>query len=104
MGLNGPREHLTCFVGRQHAAQHVPAILSQDTTIVELEFGIAAHGYHTLGLIGSQGYLVTSLDGQRINKAIGASVVVGLKTFELTGFLTIRTGDRKTGGIAGQTA
>ena len=43
------------------------------------------------------------LYGQRVDKSACSTIVVGLEALKLTRFLTIRTGDSLTGGIAWQT-
>ena len=104
MRFNSPGDHLTSLVLRQHTAQHEPTVLGQHTSIVEFQLGIlAADTDHPLWCIGGQCQTVTCLNGQRVDKAVGPSIVVGLETLELTGFLTILTGDGLTRGITRQT-
>ena len=103
MRLHRPGDHLTRLSLRQHAAQHEPAVLGEHTSVVELQLGIiAADADHARGVVGSHHQLMARLQGQRIHKTVGTTVVIGLEALELSGFLAIRTGDGLTGGITGE--
>ncbi len=99
-----PGDDLPCPVGRKHTAEHIPAVLGNHSAVKELQFRVvAADADHSLRTVSGGNELVARLHGQRVNKTVGASVVVGLKALKLSGFLSIRTGDGLTGSVAGET-
>ena len=103
MRLNGPGQHLTRLTLRQYTAQHEPAILSQHTSIEELQLRVTADAHHTLRVIGSHDDLMTCLQRQGIDEAVCTTIIVCLETLELTGLLTVRTGNGLTRGITRET-
>ena len=104
MGLHRPRHYLACLAFRQHATQHKPTILCQHATVVEFQFSIvAADTDHALWRICSQRDVVTSLQRQWVDEAVGTTVVIGLETLELARLLAVGTGNGLAGGITGQT-
>ena len=99
MRLNGPGHHLTGLAFRQHTAQHEPSILGQHTAIIEFQLCVTADTYHALRVIGCHDNLMTCLQRQRIDEAVCTTIIVGLEALELTGLLTVRTGDSLTCSI-----
>ena len=104
MRFDAPAHHLTCLPGRKNTLEHVPAVLCQHASVVEVEFGILArHLDHPLRCIGSQDDFVSSFKWSGIDKAVGAAVIIGLESFELTGLLTVGTCHCLTGCITRET-
>ena len=103
IGLDGPRDNLAGLTGRQHAADDEPAVLCEHTAVVEFQLRVAGDGDEARGIVGGHTQRVTGIDGQRVDEAVGTTVVVGLEALELTRLLTVRTGDGLAGGIARQT-
>ena len=98
--LHGPCHHLACLVLRQHGAQHEPSVLCQHSSVVELQFVVAADANHPFWLVHRHHDVVSRFEGQWIDEAVCTSVVVGLETLELARLLCIRTCHGQTGGIA----
>ena len=79
--------------------QHEPSILGQHTAIIEFQLCVTADTYHALRVIGCHDNLMTCLQRQRIDEAVCTTIIVGLEALELTGLLTVRTGDSLTCSI-----
>ena len=104
MRFDAPTHHLACLAGREHTLEHIPTILCQHTSVVKVEFGIlACYLDHPLWCIGRQDDFVSSFKWSGIDKAVGAAVIVGLESLELTGFLTVGACHGLTGSITRET-
>ena len=103
MWLHGPCHHAARLALGQRAAQHEPPVLGQHAPVVQTQFGVvAADAHHALGIVGGQGEAVSRLDGQRVDKAVGAAVVVGLESLKLLWLLAVGPCHGLAGGIAWQ--
>ena len=85
MRFNSPAHHLSRLVGRQNAAQHIPAVLCQYSSVEKLQFGIAAYVYHALGIINSHCYVVPLFEWHRVNKLLCSSIVICFEALKLLG-------------------
>ena len=105
MRLHCPCDDLAGLAFRKHTAQHKPSVLCQHTSIVESQLTVlTADANHAFGSIGSQNEAMACLNGQRVNKAVSATIIVSLEAFELTGLLTVGTSHRLTGCITRQSS
>ena len=101
MRLHRPRKHLPRLALRKNAAQHEPSVLCQHTTVVKFEHSVgAADAYHTLWSILRHKYRVTAVYRQRVDEAVCTTIVVSLESLELSWFLSVRTCNGLTCGIA----
>ncbi|OPZ45196.1 MAG: hypothetical protein BWY95_02032 [Bacteroidetes bacterium ADurb.BinA104] len=104
MRLNYPCDHLTRFSGRKQTAQYEPSVLGNHTAVIKLQKSvIRCYLYHTLRSIGSNQYVVTRLQRQRIDKHISTAVIIGSETLKLPGFLAVGKNFGVAHGIARET-
>ena len=103
VGLHRPAEDLAGLAFGKDAAQHEPAVLGYDASVIELEGNIlGGDPDHTLGIVRCHEYGVSGLHGKRIDEAAGTPVVIGPVALVLLVLLAVGTGYGLADGIAGE--